>query len=233
MRILLAEDDLALGAVVTQGLGEQGHTVDWAMDGAGALDQAMANAYDVLILDVRMPKRDGVEVCRALRAGGVRAPVLMVTARDTVADEVAARDAGADDYLTKPFAFDELLTRLRALVRRGTPGARLITVGDLRIDTGSHQVERGDRAIVLTATEYAVLEYLAEHMDRVVGQADICAHVWESGHGPFANAVALYVDRLRHKIDGAGGPSLIRTSRGAAYVLTADPEWKSEDRTAP
>ena len=229
MRLLLAEDDPSLGPIVAQGLREQAYAVDLVSDGAAALYLASVNDYDLVILDVLMPKRDGFDVCRSLRARGSRAPILMLTARDAVADRVTGLDAGADDYLAKPFAFDELLARLRALLRRGQHlFPTVITVGDLRIDTGSHDVVRAGRVIELTSKEYAFLEFLARNVGLIVPRADICAHVWDDNHDPFSNAIEVYINRLRRKIDSAGEAPLIHTRRGAGYMLALLPDHSSD-----
>ena len=221
MRVLLVEDDPRLGKTLAKGLREQTYAVDLATDGEGALVLAALNAYDVVILDVMLPGRDGFEVCRVLRGRGDRAPVLMLTARDTVADKITGLDAGADDYLTKPFAFDELLARLRALLRRRTDlFPSVLTVGDLMVDTRSHTVRRDGREILLTAKEYALLEYLARHAGEVMGRADICAHVWDDNHDPFSNTIEVHINRLRRKVDTGAGTPLIHTLRGAGYLLT-------------
>jgi two-component system copper resistance phosphate regulon response regulator CusR len=159
-------------------------------------------------------------VCRELRARGARTPVLMLTARDAVADRVAGLDSGADDYLTKPFALAELLARLRALLRRGpalAPGT--LTVGDLVVDTHAQRATRAGRDLGLTTKEYAMLEYLARHAGRVVGRAELSEHVWDDNHDPLSNVLEVYVARLRKKVDGAGSPPLIATRRGAGYLL--------------
>jgi DNA-binding response OmpR family regulator len=224
MRLLLAEDDTRLRGILTRGLCEQSYAVDAVADGPSALRMAAINEYDAVILDVMMPGRDGFEVCRALRLRGSRVPVLMLTARDAVADRITGLDAGGDDYLTKPFDFGELLARLRALLRRAPellPSE--ITVGDLRVDTRSQTVSRGGRAIRLTAKEYALLEYLARNAGRVVSRADLCAHVWDDNHDPLSNAIEVNINRLRGKVDTLG-PPLIHTRRGAGYLLAEAPE---------
>jgi DNA-binding response OmpR family regulator len=221
MRVLLAEDDPRLGEMLSRGLREKSYAVDWARDGERAQYLAALNAYDAAILDVMMPKRDGFAVCRELRARGRSFPVLMLTARDTVADKIAGLDAGADDYLTKPFDFGELLARLRALMRRAPrvlPST--ITVADLTVDTRAQRAERGGRPLALTPKEYALLEYLARNAGRVVSRADLTAHVWDDNHDPFSNAIEVNVNRLRKKVDAAG-PPLIHTRRGAGYQLVA------------
>jgi two-component system copper resistance phosphate regulon response regulator CusR len=221
MRVLLAEDDPRLGEMLARGLRENAYAVDWARDGERALYLGVLNAYDAAVLDVMMPKRDGFAVCRELRARGRSYPVLMLTARDTVADKIAGLDAGGDDYLTKPFDFGELLARLRALMRRAPrvlPST--ITVSDLVVDTRAQRAERGGHPLPLTPKEYALLEYLARNAGRVVSRADLTAHVWDDNHDPFSNAIEVNINRLRKKVDAAG-PPLIHTRRGAGYQLDA------------
>ena len=221
MRLLHAEDDVYLSAMLAKGLREHAYAVDVAADGEAAVYQAAVNDYDLVILDVLMPKRDGFDVCRDLRRRGMTAPVLMLTAKDEVADRIEGLDAGADDYLAKPFDFAELLARLRALLRR-TRDVRpeQITIGDLVVDTQGQVARRGGRIIPLTTKEYTLLEYLARNAGRVVGRADICAHVWDDNHDPFSNAIEVYIGRLRRKVDGERAP-LIHTRRGAGYMLSA------------
>lgn len=223
MRVLVVEDDERLARLLEKGLREHAYAVDVAADGERALVQAAVNDYDVIVLDVMLPRRNGIEVCRALRERGSRVPVLMLTARDAVGDRIAGLDAGADDYLVKPFAFGELLARLRALTRRAPallPST--ITIGDLVIDTRSQRAWRSGEAIALTAKEYSMLEFLARNAGRVVSRADIVAHVWDDNHDPLSNSIEVYIKRLRRKIDREGMTPLIRTRRGAGYALTAD-----------
>lgn len=223
MRLLLAEDDPQLARIVAAGLREETYAVDVADDGRFALEQALVNEYDAILLDVGLPRMDGFEICRTLRGRGVRTPILMLTARDAVRDRITGLDQGADDYLTKPFDFDELLARLRALLRRAPALVpQVITVGDLAIDTAAHTVARGDVPIRLTAKEYAVLEVLARQAGRVVTRTDIVTHAWDDNHDPFTNAVEVYVNRLRRKLHVEGRPPLLHTRRGAGYVLSAD-----------
>ena len=220
MRVLLAEDDVYLSAMLAKGLREHAYAVDVAADGNEAAYQVAVNEYDLVILDVLMPGRDGFDVCREIRRRGLTMPVLMLTARDAVSDRIAGLDAGADDYLPKPFDFSELLARMRALLRRARDvRPELITVGDLVVDTRGQAARRAGRAIPLTTKEYALLEYLAQNAGRVVGRADICAHVWDDNHDPFSNAIEVYINRLRRKVDG-GHPPLIHTRRGAGYILS-------------
>ncbi|HET8654504.1 MAG TPA: response regulator transcription factor [Longimicrobiaceae bacterium] len=224
MRLLMAEDDAKLRDVLCKGLTEQAYAVDAVADGERALRMAAINTYDAVVLDVRMPGRDGFEICRALRARGMRTPVLMLTARDAVDDRIAGLDAGADDYLTKPFDFGELLARLRALLRRAPELLPTeIRVGDLVVDTRAQAATRAGQAIRLTAKEYALLEYLSRNAGSVVSRADLCAHVWDDNHDPFSNAIEVHINRLRGKVD-AGRAPLIHTRRGAGYVLAVAEE---------
>ena len=221
VRVLLAEDDVYLSAMLAKGLREHAYAVDVAADGDAALYQAAVNEYDLIILDVLMPGRDGFAVCRELRRRGATMPVLMLTARDAVSDRIEGLDAGADDYLAKPFDFSELLARMRALLRRAREvRPEEITIGDLVVDTRGQVARRSGRVLALTTKEYALLEYLAQNAGRVVGRADICAHVWDDNHDPFSNAIEVYIGRLRRKVDGDATP-LIHTRRGAGYLLSA------------
>ena len=225
MRLLLAEDDPYLSTMLAKGLREHAYAVDVVGDGDAAIFQAAVNDYDVAVLDVTMPKRDGLAVCRELRRRGITVPVLMLTARDAVDDRVAGLDAGADDYLAMPFEFAEVLARLRALQRRSRDvRPPEMVVGDLTVDTAGQTASRGGRLLPLTTKEYALLEYLARNAGRVVSRADICAHVWDDNHDPFSNAIETCINRLRRKVDD-GRPSLIQTRRGAGYLLVAaEPE---------
>ena len=223
MRLLLVEDDTKLSDILARSLREQGYAVDVSYDGTDAVYQASVNEYDALILDVNLPKQSGVEVSRGLRAKGRSMPILMLTARDAVNDRVTGLDAGADDYLVKPFELDELYARLRALLRR-MPALlpTTLTVDDLVIDTRGQNVSRGGRLIPLTTKEYVMLEYLARNAGRVIGRAELCEHVWDANHDPFSNAIEVYINRLRKKVDDAGGVPLIHTRRGAGYLLSAE-----------
>src|SRR6187402_1769527 len=215
MRILLAEDDRQLRESISRGLREASYAVDDAPDGARAAFLAAVNEYDAIILDIVLPLRDGIEVCREIRRRGSSAPVLMLTARDTVEDKITGLDAGADDYLTKPFDFGELLARLRALVRRrGDVLPDELAVADLVVDTRRHSARRG---IALTTKEYALLEHLVRNAGRIVTRSEINAHVWDDNHDPFSNLIDVYVSRLRRKVDGGEPVSLISTRRGVGY----------------
>ena len=225
MRILVIEDDPKLAELLARSLREQAYAVDVAGDGETALVNAAVTPYDALVLDVTLPGRSGLEVCRELRARGSRVPVLMLTARDAVRDRVTGLDAGADDYVTKPFAIEELLARLRALMRRGPEMLpSTITVGDLIVDTRSQTASRGGARLSLTSKEYAMLEHLARNAGRVIGRAELCEHVWDENHDPFSNAIEVYINRLRRKIDEGAPTRLIHTRRGAGYLLCAEPQ---------
>jgi two-component system, OmpR family, response regulator len=223
MRILLVEDDARLADLLARSLREQGHAVDLSGDGEHALVQASVNAYDCLVLDVGLPRRDGVAVAQALRARGDSVPILMLTARDAVSDRIRGLDAGADDYVPKPVDLAELHARLRALMRRGPQLApAMVTVGDLAVDTHAQRVTRAGRELSLTTKEYVLLEYLARHAGRVVGRAELSEHVWDENHDPTSNAIDVYIARLRRKLEADGGAPLIQTRRGAGYRLAAD-----------
>jgi DNA-binding response OmpR family regulator len=220
MRLLLVEDDARIARFVAKGLREQAYAVDISATGDDALYQAAINSYDLVILDVMIPGKNGFEVCRELRKAGQRLPILMLTARDAVEDRITGLDRGADDYLTKPFEFRELLARLRALLRRsGELRPPQIVVGDLVLDTGAQTVTRGGRGIPLTAKEYALLEFLARNAGRVVGRAEIAEHVWDESFDPFSNLIEVYVNRVRRKIDTGAMKALLHTRRGAGYFF--------------
>jgi two-component system copper resistance phosphate regulon response regulator CusR len=233
VRILLVEDESRVAGFIAKGLREQTYAVDVATDGEAALYQANVNQYDLVVLDVQIPVKDGYAVCRELRAGGFRAPILMLTARDAVDDRVAGLDAGADDYLTKPFDFKELLARLRALARRSVQlRPRIIRVADLSLDTASHQAARAGTPVTLTAKEYALLEFLMLNEGRVVGRQQIAEHVWDETFDPLSNIIDVYIRRLRAKLDTGAACPLIHTRRGAGYLLSARPEAALEPGAA-
>jgi len=231
MRILLVEDDPGVRRFVVKGLREQAYAVDTVTTGEDALYQADINEYDLIILDVMIPAPDGFEVCRRLRKSGRRMPILMLTARDAVEDRVSGLDCGADDYLTKPFEFRELLARLRALLRRSTElHPPLLNVGELVLDTAAQSATRAGHAISLTHKEYALLEYLARNVGRVVSRADIAEHVWDESFDPFSNLIEVYINRLRRKIDPDGSTGLLQTRRGAGYILKSAEDIESGGR---
>ena len=208
--------------MLAKGLREQAYAVDVATDGEEALYRASINDYDLVILDVLLPRKGGFAVCRQMRAAGSAVPVLMLTARDAVADRIAGLDTGADDYLTKPFDLHELLARVRALLRRGPVLRReTIQLADLTIDTQARRVRRAGRGIELTGKEYALLDYLARHPDQVVGRAEIAEHVWDENFDPFSNLIEVYMQRLRRKIDEGHPRKLLHTIRGGGYMLSS------------
>ena len=220
MRILLVEDEARVAGFIAKGLREQTYAVDVARNGEEALYQASVNDYDLVVLDVLLPIKDGHAVCRELRSSGFRAPILMLTARDAIDDRVAGLDSGADDYLTKPFDFKELLARLRALARRSVAlRPAVIRVADLSLDTASHQAQRAGKPVSLTAKEYALLEYLVLNEGRVVGREQIAEHVWDESFDPFSNVIDVYIKRLRGKLDTGYARRLIHTRRGEGYML--------------
>jgi DNA-binding response OmpR family regulator len=220
MRVLLVEDDQRIARFVSKGLREQSYAVDVATTGEHALYQAEINSYDVFILDVMIPGPDGFSVCRRIRDSGIRAPILMLTARDAVSDRIAGLDHGADDYLTKPFEFGELLARLRALLRRPNElRPPVLAIEDLLLDTRGQRVSRNGRAIIVTAKEYALLEFMARNAGKVIGRAEIAEHVWDEAFDPFSNLIEVYINRLRKKIDLPGADPLLHTRRGAGYFL--------------
>jgi DNA-binding response OmpR family regulator len=225
MRILVVEDERKVAAFVRQGLVEEGHAVEVAADGEAALEAvAEGPPFDLVVLDVMLPKRGGLDVLRSLRALRVQTPVLLLTARDGVADKVAGLDAGADDYLAKPFAFEEFLARVRALLRRGRGGAEpVLRLADLSLDPATRAVLRGRRRITLTAREYALLEYFLRNAGRVLTRPMITQHVWGMDWDPQSNIVDVYVGYLRRKVDADGEPRLVQTVRGAGYMLTTEP----------
>ena len=224
MRLLVVEDDPNLSRLITRGLREESYAVDQCETGDQAIAQAAINSYDAIVLDVMLPGADGFEVVRTLRSRSISTPVLMLTARDAVADRITGLDSGADDYLVKPFDFGELLARLRALLRRPDAVQPMrVKIADLVIDMQAHTANRAGVPISLTAKEYALLELFARNVDRVLSRTAIVAHVWDDNHDPFTNAVEVYVNRLRSKIDRAPWAPLIHTRRGLGYLLSATP----------
>jgi DNA-binding response OmpR family regulator len=222
MRVLIVEDDAALAGILCEGLAEQRMEATVAATFAAARERAVLGTWDVIVLDVMLPGGSGFDLCRELRRRGMRTPILMLTARDTVDDRVEGLDAGADDYLTKPFEFRELLARVRALARRGPALVpETVRLADLEVDLAARRVRRAGREIQLTAKEFALLEFFARHAGQVVDRAAITAHVWDENHDPFTNVLEVLVRRLRRKIDDDFEPKLIRTLRGAGYRFGA------------
>jgi two-component system copper resistance phosphate regulon response regulator CusR len=223
VRVLLVEDEPRVAGFIAKGLREQAYAVDNARDGEEAVYYAGVNQYDLVILDVMLPVKDGYAVCRELRGSGLRTPILMLTARDAVDDRVRGLDCGADDYLTKPFDFKELLARLRALARRSAEvRPAVVRIADLTLDTASHAVSRAGRPVSLTTKEYALLEFLTLNQNRVLNREQIAEHVWDENFDPFSNVIDVYIRRLRTKIDAGFEQPLIHTRRGAGYILTAE-----------
>jgi two-component system OmpR family response regulator len=223
VRALVAEDDRKMAVLLRRGLVEEGYAADVARTGGDAVDLARATPYDVIVLDVMLPDLDGLGVCRALRAGGVWTPILMLTARDGVADRVAGLDAGADDYLTKPFSFAELLARLRALARRGmAERPAVLEAGSLRLDPATRQVWRGEVEIDLSAKEFALLETFLRRPGEALSRLDLLEHAWDAGYNGRSNVVDVYVGYLRAKVDRPFGRHSIETVRGVGYRLRAD-----------
>jgi DNA-binding response OmpR family regulator len=215
--------------MIAKGLREQAYAVDIARDGVTAAHEAAIHDYDAIILDVMLPGRDGFSVCGELRRNGSAVPILMLTARDDVEARVAGLDAGADDYLIKPFAVAELVARVRALLRRNTPGAQpVLTLADLRLDPATRAVTRTGQPIELTAKEYALLEFFLRNPGRVLSRSLIAQHVWGVAFDTFTNVIDVYVNYLRRKIDAGFEPKLVHTVRGAGYVLRVpEPETAS------
>jgi heavy metal response regulator len=222
MRILVIEDEKKVASFIQRGLEAEHYQVDVAYDGEAGLLQVFDSDYDALILDVMLPKRDGLSILRDMRRRKLTIPVLMLTARDTIADKVTGLDQGADDYLTKPFAFEELLARLRALLRRGVPSlSSELTFADLQLDLVTHQVTRAGKRVDLTAKEFALLEFFLRQPGRVLSRALIAQHVWGVDFDTFTNVIDVYVNYLRKKIDADFEPKLLHTVRGVGYVMKA------------
>jgi len=220
VRILVVEDEKKVASFLRRGLEAEHHEVDVAHDGDAGLARALATEYDLLILDVMLPRRDGLDVVRELRRQGRRTPILVLTARATLPDKVAGLDVGADDYLTKPFEFAELLARVRALLRRGAPAAPpTLAVSDLTLDPATRKVLRAGRPIELTPREYALLEFLMRNRGRVLSRALIAEHVWGVHFDSFTNVIDVYVNYLRRKIDADSEAKLLHTVRGVGYAL--------------
>lgn len=225
MRVLVVEDEHKINRTVCQALREEAYAVDPAFDGEEGEEMALVNEYDLVILDLMLPKKSGIALCRGLRDRGVSTPILMLTARDTVEDRVEGLDSGADDYVVKPFHMDELLARVRALLRRdtGVKSTRL-QVADLVVDTSSHRVTRAGNPIELTSKEYAMLEYFMRNPDQVLTRTIISEHVWDDEFDSLSNIIDVYIRRLRKKIDEGFQPRLLHTIRGSGYLLGILPE---------
>jgi two-component system OmpR family response regulator len=223
MRVLIVEDEVKMAGLIRRGLREEGLAGDVAVKGEDALWMAGATEYDAIVLDVMLPGIDGFETCRRLRENGVWAPVLMLTARDSVEDRVAGLDTGADDYLTKPFSFVELLARIRALSRRGqVKHSTVLNVGDLYLDPAARRVWRGDAEITLSAKEFALLETFMRHPGHVLDRLQLIEHAWDYEYENRSNVIDVYIGYLRQKVDRPFGVDALETVRGAGYRLRPD-----------
>lgn len=220
MRILVVEDEDKIAGLIRRGLREEGYAVDIAKDGIEGEFLASTNDYDAIIMDVMLPKKDGISLCASLRVKRIATPVIMVTAKDAVSDKVKGLDSGADDYLTKPFAFEELLARIRSLLRkRDNNSAIKLRVGTLELDIISHKVSREGKDIVLTSKEYALLEYLMRNAGSVITRTMIAEHVWDINFDTDTNVIDVYINYLRRKVDDGFKKNLIQTVRGRGYII--------------
>jgi heavy metal response regulator len=223
MRILVVEDERKVASFIRQGLGEEGYAVDVASNGEEGLAMARDGVHDLIILDIGLPKMNGLQVLQELRRRKVTTPVLLLTVRATIEDKVLGLDAGADDYLTKPFAFQELVARVRALLRRRTEGgSAVLQFADLTLDPARHTAFRGGQKIDLTSKEFALLDYFMRNPGRVLTRTMIIEHVWDYDFDTGTNVVDVYVNYLRKKIDSDREPKLIHTIRGVGYVMKAE-----------
>jgi heavy metal response regulator len=224
MHILVVEDEKKVASFIKRGLEAAHYAVDVEQDGQAGLNRLLGDGYDLIVLDVMLPGLDGLSFIKEIRRRGVNVPVLLLTARVTVADKVTGLDFGADDYLTKPFAFEELLARVRALLRRGAAAApAILTIADLRLDPVTREVSRGTKRIDLTPKEFALLEFLLRRRDQVLSRSVIAQHVWGVNYDTFTNVIDVYVNYLRKKIDSDFDLKLIHSVRGVGYVLKEEP----------
>lgn len=219
MRILVVEDEKKVAGFIKRGLSQEGYAIDTASDGMEGQELAEANKYDAIILDIMLPKKSGLEVLKDIKDRGVEAPVLLLTARDTVEDRVSGLNLGADDYLTKPFAFEELVARVKALLRRGGSASSVLQFEDLSLDPVTRKATKGEEEIELTLKEYALLEYFLRNPERVLSRAIIAEHVWDQNFDSETNVVDVYINHLRNKVDTDESKKLIHTVRGVGYVL--------------
>lgn len=220
MRVLIVEDERKISDFIRRGLKEEGYSVDAAYDGEEGHFLAATGEYDLIVLDIMLPKIDGINLCRKLREEKIAVPIMMLTAKDSVRDRVKGLDSGADDYLIKPFAFEEFLARIRALLRkRDTDAVTKMQVSDLALDLMTHKVSRSGREIELTTKEYALLEYLMRNAGTVVTRTMISEHVWDVNFDTYTNVIDVYINYLRNKIDRGHKDKLIHTLRGRGYVL--------------
>jgi two-component system, OmpR family, copper resistance phosphate regulon response regulator CusR len=229
LRILVIEDDKKVAGFIHKGLTEEQYAVDVCYDGADGAFWAQEYPYDVILLDIMLPKKDGIAVCKELRAQGISTPIIMLTARDTITDKITGLDVGADDYMAKPFSFGELLARIRALLRRSQDHATpRLTLADLELDPATRKVTRSGKEITLTGKEYALLEYLLRNKGRIVTETLIVEHVWDMNYEPGTNVLNVYIHHLRNKLDKGFEPKLLHTIRGADYVLKEPPAAENE-----
>ena len=220
MRILVVEDEKKIADFIKRGLKEEGYAVDSAYDGEQGLFLAKTGEYDLVLLDLMLPKLDGYNLFKEMRKAKILSPVIMLTAKDAIKDKVAGLDLGADDYMTKPFAFEELLARIRAALRKkDSKDVTRLEADDLILDLVTHKVSRGGKEITLTGKEYALLEYLMRNAGSVITRTMISEHVWDVDFDTFTNVIDVYINYLRNKIDGSGRKKLIHTVRGRGYVL--------------
>lgn len=232
MRILVVEDDRRLSDILTRSLREESYAVDQAFDGEEAEWLAFENPYDVILLDLMLPRKDGMTVLGNIRKAGSKVPVLILTAKDTPQDAVKGLDTGADDYIRKPFSLEELMARVRALLRRPTvDSSPVVEVGTLKIDPARKEVTREGKVIELTPKEYALLEYFARHAGSVVSRTQLSEHVWDMNFDPMSNVVDVYVGYLRNKIDKGFDYSMIKTVRGHGYMLDVQEETANQDKS--
>lgn len=223
MRILLIEDEKKVAGFIRKGLEEEGYSVDVASDGESGLEMAMDGVHDLIVLDIQLPGKNGLEVLQTMRKEKILTPVLLLTVRATIEDKVLGLDSGADDYLTKPFSFEELVARLRALLRRRVePSPPILQAGKLRLDPSTRAVYRGEEKIELTTKEFALLHYFMRNPNRVLTRTMIAEHVWDYSFDPMTNIIDVYVNYLRKKIEAGGDRKLIHTVRGVGYVLKSD-----------
>ncbi len=220
MRILIVEDEKSLADIIKKGIEEEGYAVDVAYNGEEGLFIAENEPSDLIILDIMLPVIDGITILKKIRKAGIKTPVLMLTAKDTIMDKVSGLDSGADDYLTKPFVFEELLARMRALIRRDSEvKASIITIGDLTIDIATHEVRRGRKNISLSAKEYALIEYMALNKNKVLSRTVLTEHLYDQDFDLESNVIDVFINRIRNKIDRDFNIKLIHTVRGAGYML--------------
>ncbi len=220
MRILVIEDEKKVAKFIKRGLEEEQYTVDVAHDGDSGFHLAKSESYDLMIVDLMIPKKDGLSVIKELRAKKIPTPILILTAKSAIEDRVAGLDSGADDYLTKPFAFEELFARVRSLLRRGSAEKTpMLRIADLELDLVTHKAKRGDKVIELTAKEYGLLEYFMRNRNRVLSRVIISEHIWNYNFDTGTNIIDVYVNHLRQKVDNGFQKSLIHTVRGVGYIM--------------